>query len=50
MRGNPRIQVRLEHETIRWLKDYAERNHTTMSEILREHIKKLKRKDKRQQR
>ena len=43
MRGNPRIQLRLKPENIRWLKDYAKQNNTTMSEILREHIERLKR-------
>jgi len=42
MRGNPRIQLRLKPENIRWLKDYAKQNNTTMSEILREHIESLR--------
>lgn len=45
MRGNPRIQLRLRPETIQWLKDYAQRNDTTMSEIIRKHIETLKGKD-----
>lgn len=45
MRGNPRIQLRLRPEIIQWLKDYAQRNDTTMSEIIREHIETLKHKD-----
>ena len=47
MRGNPKIQVRLAPETIQWLKEYAQRNNTTMSEILREYVEKLKREDQR---
>lgn len=46
--GNPRLQVRLEPETIQWLKEYAQRNNTTMSEILREYVEILKREDRRQ--
>ena len=49
-RGNPRIQLRLKPETIQWLKNYAQRNNTTMSEIIREHVETLKRKDQRQMR
>ena len=48
--GNPRLQVRLKPETIQWLKEYAQRNNTTMSEILREYVEKLKRKDKKERR
>jgi hypothetical protein len=44
-RGNPRVQVRLEPETIQWLKDYAERNKTTMSGVIKECIERLKRKE-----
>jgi predicted DNA-binding protein len=47
-RGNPRIQLRLKPETINWLKDYAQHNNTTMSEIIREYIETLKRKDKKE--
>lgn len=49
-RGNPRIQLRLKPETIQWLKDYAQRNNTTMSEIIREYIEELKCKDRRRPR
>ena len=44
-RGNPRVQVRLEPETIRWLKDYAERNNTTMSGVIKEYVERLKGKE-----
>jgi predicted DNA-binding protein len=47
IRGNPRIQLRLKPEIIQWLKEYAKRQNTTMSEIIREYIEKLKRKDQR---
>ena len=47
IRGNPRIQLRLKPEIIKWLKEYAKRQNTTMSEIIREYIEKLKRKDQR---
>lgn len=44
-RGNPRVQVRLEPKIIRWLKDYAQRNNTTMSGVIKEYIETLKRKE-----
>lgn len=49
-RGNPRIQLRLKPETIKWLKDYTQQNNTTMSEIIREYIETLQRKDQCQRR
>ena len=49
-RGNPRVQLRLKPETIQWLKDYARRNNTTMSGVIREYIEKLKHKDEKERR
>ena len=37
-----KITVRIDEDTKEWLKEYADQNRTTLSEIIREYLEQLK--------
>ncbi len=49
-RTDTRIFIRVSNELVNWLKDYSSQNETTMSDVIREQLESLRRKDQRTQR
>ena len=45
--GKERLNLQLEGDLKRWAKDYAKRNHTTMTAIITKHFRELQAEDRR---
>lgn len=46
----PRMTIRMSEDLQEWLRDYAERNETTMTEIIKSYLVSLRKRDRMQQR